>query len=520
MLRKGVIIVRKFLSMALTISLILATFVMTITGMEYNETFADVYINGLKLETDHPAMIANDRTLVPLRAICEALKCTVEWDATEQTAYIRNSTLQLDVKIGSYYIRKRERAASHIDIEIELDVPALVHNDRTLVPARAIAEALGCTVNWDGSKNRVDIAMDYIEVSDFNNGFAWAAKQGDDGTYKYGVINESRDVIIPFEYDSVMIDNSGFVYVQKGAYGAKNVKYGVLDLNGNTIIPVIHSGCDHFFGGLCAAKKDGYWGAYDMTGELAIDFVYDKAFTFENNFAIVYKDGLPGVINTHGDEIISSGEYDKIKQSQLTLPTLFEVCKNGMWGICDSLSNLIVPIEYEKVSIVSNSYIAVYKSNKCGIVNNRGKNIISVKYDSIEYALNELFCVEIDNQYGLVDIRGTEIVPISYDFIGIFVTGAAPVKKDGKCGAINTAGRVMVPLEYDWIDIYFDYNGLIQVSKNKKYGFVNINGKEIVPCEYDKVEGFQNGIAKVHKDGYVSYVNIYGQTVNAVGEPI
>ena len=35
-----------------------------------------------------------------------------------------------------------------------LDVPAMIVGGRTMVPARAIAEAFGCTVGWDG-ENRV-----------------------------------------------------------------------------------------------------------------------------------------------------------------------------------------------------------------------------------------------------------------------------------------------------------------------------------------------------------------------------
>lgn len=37
-----------------------------------------------------PAMLVNDRTLVPVRAISEALNCNVDWDDATQTVIIEN----------------------------------------------------------------------------------------------------------------------------------------------------------------------------------------------------------------------------------------------------------------------------------------------------------------------------------------------------------------------------------------------------------------------------------------------
>ena len=39
-----------------------------------------------------------------------------------------------------------------------LDAPArLIDDSRTLVPLRAVSEAFGCTVNWSGELQRVDV---------------------------------------------------------------------------------------------------------------------------------------------------------------------------------------------------------------------------------------------------------------------------------------------------------------------------------------------------------------------------
>ena len=40
---------------------------------------------------------------------------------------------------------------------VTLDVPAQLINDRTLVPARAVAEAFGCDVDWDDTTKTITI---------------------------------------------------------------------------------------------------------------------------------------------------------------------------------------------------------------------------------------------------------------------------------------------------------------------------------------------------------------------------
>ena len=42
-------------------------------------------------------------------------------------------------------------------VKSALDVPAQIVSSRTMIPARAVAEAFGCTVGWDGDTRTVII---------------------------------------------------------------------------------------------------------------------------------------------------------------------------------------------------------------------------------------------------------------------------------------------------------------------------------------------------------------------------
>ena len=109
-----------------------------------------VIVNGKVVVFDQTPIISEGRTLVPLRAIFEALNATVQWDdATKTVSAIRGETKIL-LQIGSTNM--------YVGSEVKvLDVPAQIINSRTLVPVRAISEAFGCTVGWDGNTKTVTI---------------------------------------------------------------------------------------------------------------------------------------------------------------------------------------------------------------------------------------------------------------------------------------------------------------------------------------------------------------------------
>ena len=100
-----------------------------------------VTVDGVMVDFDQPPIIENGRTLVPLRAIFEAMGATVEWDEDSQTVTSVLGDITISLQIGSDILYRNGEA-------ITLDVPALIVGGRTLVPARAVAESFGAAVDW------------------------------------------------------------------------------------------------------------------------------------------------------------------------------------------------------------------------------------------------------------------------------------------------------------------------------------------------------------------------------------
>lgn len=93
---------------------------------------------------DQKPILKDGRTLVPIRGILENLGYTVDWDGNTNTAIISKADVDYEVRvtIDSTTIYKGDEA-------IEIDVPACIINDRTMVPLRAISEAFDMKVDWD-----------------------------------------------------------------------------------------------------------------------------------------------------------------------------------------------------------------------------------------------------------------------------------------------------------------------------------------------------------------------------------
>ena len=91
-----------------------------------------------------PFVDANQRTMVPLRAVGEALNLTVSWDAAARSANFSNGKKSIFFPIDS------PCAATSDGQSIPMDTAAVIMYGRTFAPVRYLAEYFGYTVTWDG----------------------------------------------------------------------------------------------------------------------------------------------------------------------------------------------------------------------------------------------------------------------------------------------------------------------------------------------------------------------------------
>lgn len=107
-----------------------------------------VYVGGKQPNFDVTPFIENGRTMIPIRAVSEALGANVTWNGETQTVVISKDGITIELPIGSNAIKVN-------GVEQVIDVPASITDNRTVVPIRFISEFLGHQVDFDQTTHLV-----------------------------------------------------------------------------------------------------------------------------------------------------------------------------------------------------------------------------------------------------------------------------------------------------------------------------------------------------------------------------
>lgn len=430
---------KKFLSL-----LICIIAVISLSCVVNAEETVSVYVNGEFLETDQPAIIYQDRTMVPLRAICEKLNCTVDWDGNSNTALIENGITMVAAQINNYTLTKKDRRVENGESRnITIDVPPMIMNGRTLVPARAIAESLNAKVEWNGAYNRVDITMEYDYISDYKDGYSVVSKDK-----KQGIIDKNGEIIVPVQYDNIHYYSNGIFIEGYASVGIINdngsYSFGYVNEKGQVSIPLKYSEVTPFSHGVACVSirnSDGSFrsGLIDHEGKILLPFEYNSiAWSGEEELAIVDKNGTEYIVNSYGQKIAD-------------LPS-----KN-----------------YDGFTAFSEGLAWVSKDYKCGYIDVSGKEVIPMIYD-----------------YVWGDTR---------DLRRNFENGVAPARISGKHGYIDVDGNEIIPIIHEASGAVSE--DVVCLKLNGKWAYYDIWGNQITAYIFDEASEFDNGLATVSLNG-------------------
>jgi len=273
-------------------------------------------------------------------------------------------------------------------------------------------------------------------------------------------------------------------------------KFGLIDINGNVIVPPIYSKIGYFSDGMAWVIKYDKFGYIDHTGELVIPLIFDayfdnykwfgedmceyvswNSFNFRDGRALVRVDGKAGFIDKTGvlvipaiyDALFWHGEWGSY------LPRFYNnhvvIRKNGMHGILDRYGNVVMPFEYDRIGDNFDSTFSGFPLRA-----SRG------------------------GYWGFVNEYGEEIIPFEFGAAQPFSNGLAAVTKGGwgdNWGFIDTTGELVLPFEFFIGDQWegwsaFDEHGLLVLpSRDHRnlwgVGLLNRSGEWVLPPEFSSI---------------------------------
>lgn len=120
-----------------------------------------VMVNGQRVNFEGQGpVIVDDRTLVPVRGVFEMLGFEVGWDEVTRRVTLSGDDVVV-ITIGSAVFTTN-------GVSYNLDVPAQIIGDRTMLPIRHVLESVGFTVGWDNATRTVLVSGDITSSDDIS----------------------------------------------------------------------------------------------------------------------------------------------------------------------------------------------------------------------------------------------------------------------------------------------------------------------------------------------------------------
>ncbi|MBQ8070585.1 MAG: WG repeat-containing protein [Bacteroidales bacterium] len=191
----------------------------------------------------------------------------------------------------------------------------------------------------------------------------------------YGFVKENGEVVVPPQYDYIYsADNQGWIKVEKGDF------LGFIDKTGKEVIPVkytyIYSVGKNGWRQVENGKLKGY---IDGTGKEVVQVKYTYIYSLggENGWTKVEINDLKGFIDEGGKEIVAP-QFTYISSPDKKTGLRKVEIKNKS-GVLNDSGILILPCEYDSVSIDSDGTVKVTQGNKTGRTDKTGKFIVPLE---------------------------------------------------------------------------------------------------------------------------------------------
>lgn len=281
-------------------------------------------------------------------------------------------------------------------------------------------------------------------------------------------------------------------------------KWGVIDSNGDTVINPIYSEMII----IPDNKKDIFICTYDMdiekdtykvkvlnknnqeifTNYDKIELLdnYDKNnnIWYEKNILKVQKEGLYGIINYDGKELVKC-EYEKIETLKNVSNSIL-IQKDGKIGVCNGLGEIIIKPEYTKIIPLGDTgkqgYAVANEENKFGIINKNNKLIIEPQYNEVKNIANDNYYVVRDDKLKIIDKENQVVIDNGFDEVISINNKNFVIKNNGKYNIINIEKENILKNEYDYLEHIFE-NYYI-AKKENKFGVIDTNENNKIDFKY------------------------------------
>lgn len=350
---------------------------------------------------------------------------------------------------------------------------------------------------------KFQIEPKFDNAENFSDGLA---RVYDRESNKYGFIDKTGKLVIPYQFDDVYNFSDGLARV----YNSRTQKYGFIDKTGKLVIPYDFYGALDFSYGLARVatgveassnKKCGY---IDKTGKLVIPYKYSQAVSFvDGRASVISEDEGYLFLDTDGNEI--KKDYNLLFRDDYYSEGLIAVAPltnnndgtidAGKVGYMDKNFSLVIPYKLPQSFPFSDGFARVIdeETNKFGYVDKKGDLVIPYQFDWA-YDFHEGIAKVYDEskrKVAYIDKTGKLITDYIFTFStddneGEFSEGVAAVKIDDKYGFIDKTGKFVIPPTFLQAKEFSEGLALVYDKDKHLYGYITLDTSIDIENEEDK----------------------------------
>lgn len=192
--------------------------------------------------------------------------------------------------------------------------------------------------------NEASFALDsgVVKVGQYSEGLIRVLRDN-----QWGQVNEAGQLRIANRYDDIQSFSEGLSAVKLIG------KWGFIDKNETLVVQPIYDEVTPIYRGLSVVKKGDKYGLMDTAGKLILpeDFT---SINRQENYIILNSNGQHGLADSKG-KLIRTPQYDSIK----ALPNgYFLIARDGLKGIINLQGQDVVPLSYEAIEQMGNRFLA------------------------------------------------------------------------------------------------------------------------------------------------------------------
>lgn len=270
-----------------------------------------------------------------------------------------------------------------------------------------------------------------------------------------GVLDIDGNNIIPIDYDSIIIGGE-YINAQKGE---ETIIFDSKGNNLNTDIISYNKVNEKY---AIVIDKNNNYNIVDNSGNKKLRESYIYIEYYNDNKFIVTKDGKTAIIDENGNTVIDKN-YNAIQKIDDTNTLQAIDTSTNRTDIIDSNMNIHIGLENSYISKKEN-YIKLYSENDVKYFDLEGNE---TTYKDL-FPNNKIYADKKNGKWGLIDGNGNIIANYEYDMVTEQNGNVAGVKKDGKWQVVDIEGQKIFEDQYTitWLDVTFLGN-YYQINNSK-----------------------------------------------------